>query len=137
MDKKEVLAFIKANPISYFATIDGDKPRVRPIGTFSVDENGIIFSTQSDKDIYKQLIANPAVEVCYFAQGTTVRVSGRIELVKDMAVKQEVLKQRPYYKAGIDKHGWDYAGVFALKHGRASVIDAKSPPGSPKSYVDL
>jgi pyridoxamine 5'-phosphate oxidase len=137
MDKKEVLAFIKANPTSYFATIDGGKPRVRPIGTFSVDENGLIFSFQSDKDVYKQLMANPAVEVCYFSQGTTVRVSGNAEPVKDMAVKQEVLRQRPYYKAGIDKYGWDYTAVFALRHGRASVIEAKSPPGSPKSYVDL
>jgi pyridoxamine 5'-phosphate oxidase len=137
MNKKEVLEFIKANPTSFFATVDGNKPRVRPIGTFSVDENGIIFSMQSDKDVYKQLVANPAVEICYFAQGTTVRVSGQVELVKDMAAKQEVLKQRPYYKAGIDKYGWDFAGVFALRHGRASIIDAKSPPGSPKTYVDL
>jgi pyridoxamine 5'-phosphate oxidase len=137
MDKKEVLAFIKANPISFFATVEGNQPRVRPIGTFSVDENGIIFSMQADKDVYKQLVANPAVEVCYFAQGTTVRVSGRAELVEDVALKQEVLEQRPYYKPGIDKNGWDYVGVFVLKHGRASVIDAKSPPGSPKTYVDL
>jgi pyridoxamine 5'-phosphate oxidase len=137
MDKKEVLAFIKANPISFFATVDGNKPRVRPIGTFSVDENGIVFSMQADKDVYKQLVAHPEVEVCYFAGGTTVRVSGRVEMVKDMALKQEVLEQRPYYQPGIEKHGWDYVGVFALKHGRASVIDAKSPPGSPKTYVDL
>jgi uncharacterized pyridoxamine 5'-phosphate oxidase family protein len=137
VDKKGILAFIKANPTSFFATVEGNKPRVRPIGTFSVDENGIFFSFQSDKDVYKQLIANPSVEVCYFTAGTTVRVSGCVELVKDMAVKQEVLKQRPYYGPGVEKHGWDYVGVFALKHGRASVIEAKSPPGSPKSYVDL
>jgi pyridoxamine 5'-phosphate oxidase len=137
MDKKEILEFINEHPISYFATVEGDKPHVRPIGTFHVDENGLVFSTQSDKDVYKQLVANPEIEVCYFAEGTTVRVSGRVQQVTDMALRKAILEKRPFLKPGLDKQGWDYIGVFILKSGKAFVVDAKAPPGSPKTYIDL
>jgi pyridoxamine 5'-phosphate oxidase len=135
VNKSEVLAFIKKCGHCYMATLDGNKPRVRPIGTFRADENGLVYSSQSDKDVYKQLVKNPEVELCFFGEGTTVRVSGRLEQSKDLALKKQVLEQRPYYKPGIDKIGWDYVGVFVMKHGRASIIDAKAPPGSPKVYL--
>jgi pyridoxamine 5'-phosphate oxidase len=137
MDKKEILAFITANPTSYLATVEGNKPHVRPIGTFRADENGIIYSMQANKDVYKQLVKNLEIEACYFANGTTVRVSGKLQMVKDMAVKKEVLEKRPFYKPGVEKDGWDFVGVFILKHGKAAVIDAKAPPGAPKVYIDL
>jgi pyridoxamine 5'-phosphate oxidase len=137
VDKKEMLAFVNAHPDSFFASIDGGKPRVRPIGTFRADENGFIFSFQNDKDVYKQLVKDPNVEFCYFWQGTQVRVSGRLAESKDMAIRKQVLEKRPYYQSGIDKVGWDYVGVFVLKHGRVSYIEAKDPPGSPKKYLDF
>ena len=137
MDKKEMLEFINAHPTSYFATLDGKSPRVRPIGTFRADEDGFIYAVQSDKDIYKQLVKNPAVEICYFHEGTTVRLSGHMQESKDLALRKQVLEVRPFYKPGIDKVGWDYVGVFILEHGRASIIDRKAPPGAPKAYLDF
>ena len=137
MNKSEVLAFINKCGHCYMATLEGNKPRVRPIGTFHADENGLVYAVQSDKDVYKQLVNSPEVELCFFAEGTTVRVSGRLEQSKDLALKKQVFEKRPFYKPGIDKIGWDYVGAFILKHGRASIIDAKAPPGSPKVFLDL
>jgi pyridoxamine 5'-phosphate oxidase len=137
VDKKEILAFINENPTSYFATVEGDKPHVRPIGTFRADENGIVYSMQSDKDVYKQLVKNPETEVCYFARGTTVRVNGRVEQVSDLALRKEIMEARPFLKPGVDKEGWDYVGVFILKHGKATVMDRNSPPGAPKTWIEL
>jgi len=140
VDKKEILAFITKNPIAYVATIEGNKPHVRALGTFRADENGIIFAVQSPKDVYKQLIKNPETELCYYADGVQVRVSGRMEPVNDMALKKEILEKRPFYKPGIDQQGWDYVGAFIIKHGRATVMDMKGPPtdpGATKTYVTL
>jgi uncharacterized pyridoxamine 5'-phosphate oxidase family protein len=137
MDKKEILAFITKNRTAYLATVEGNKPHVRPMGTFRADENGIIFAMQSDKDVYKQLAKNPEIEACYFAGGTTVRVSGRLQAITDMATKKAIVEERPYYKPGVEKQGWDYVGAFILKHGKVAYIEAKSPPGSPKTYIDL
>jgi pyridoxamine 5'-phosphate oxidase len=140
MDKKEILDFITKNPIAYMATVDGNKPHVRAMGTYRADENGIIFSMQSPKDVYKQLIKNPETELCYYANGIQIRVSGRMQQVTDMALKKEIVEKRPFYKPGVEKEGWDYVGAFILKHGKATIMDMKgppSPPGAPKIYIDL
>jgi pyridoxamine 5'-phosphate oxidase len=140
MDKKEILAFINKNPTAYMATVEGDKPHVRAMGTFRADENGIIFSMQSPKDVYKQLVKNPEVELCYYAEGVQIRVSGRMEQITDVALKNGIIEKRPFYKPGVEEMGLDYVGAFILKHGKAYVLDMKGPPspvGVPKTYIDL
>jgi pyridoxamine 5'-phosphate oxidase len=140
MDKKEILAFISKNPIAYVATAEGNTPHVRAMGTYRADENGIIFSMQSPKDVYKQLIKNPAAELCYYADGLQIRVAGQMEEIKDLALKKEVVEKRPFYKPGVDENGWDYVGVFKMKNARATILDMKGPPspvGVPKVWVDL
>jgi uncharacterized pyridoxamine 5'-phosphate oxidase family protein len=140
VDKKEILAFITANPTAYMATVEGKKPHVRAMGTYRADENGIIFSMQSPKDVYKQLVKNPEVELCYFANGVQVRVSGQMQQITDMATKKEIVEKRPFYKPGVETDGWDYVGAFKVKKAKATVLDMKgppTPPGTPKVWVDL
>ena len=98
MDKKEILEFITKNPVAYLATAEGNKPYVRALGTYRADENGIIFSMQSDKDVYKQCMNNPETQICYFADGVMVRVSGQMEPITDMELKKEIAEARPFYK---------------------------------------
>jgi pyridoxamine 5'-phosphate oxidase len=140
MDKKEILAFITTNPTAYMATVEGNKPHVRAMGTYRADENGIIFSMQTPKDVYKQLVKNPETELCYHTGSIQLRVSGRMQQVTDLAIKKEITEKRPFYKPGVEKDGWDYVGVFILKKGKATVMDMKgppSPPGAPKTWIDL
>ncbi len=139
MDKKEILEFITKNPIAYLATAEGNKPYVRALGTYRADENGIIFSMQSDKDVYKQCINNPETQICYYADGVMIRVSGQMEPITDMALKEEIAEARPFYKPGIEQHGWDYAGVFKVKNAKATVMDMKKPPtpSGGKEWIDL
>jgi pyridoxamine 5'-phosphate oxidase len=140
MDKKEILAFITKNPIAFMATTEGNKPHVRAMGTYRADENGIIFSMQTPKDVYKQLVENPETELCYYSDGVQVRVSGRFQEVKDLVLKKEITEKRPFYKPGVEKDGWDYVGAFILKKGRATVLDMKGPPTPPgvaKNWLEL
>jgi len=140
MDKKEILAFITKNPVAYVATAEGNKPHVRALGTYRADENGIIFSMQADKDVYKQVVKNPETEICYFADGVQVRVSGQMQPVTDMELKKEIAEKRPFLKPGVEKNGWDYVGVFKVNNARATVMDMKgppAPPGAPKTWIDL
>ncbi len=135
MDKKEILEFITKNPIAYLATVEGNKPHVRALGTYRADENGIIFSVQSDKDVYKQLTINPETEICYYADGVMVRVSGQMQPVADMELKKEVAEKRPFLKPGVEQNGWDYVGVFKVINAKATVLDMKNP--APKTWMDL
>ena len=136
MDKKEILDFITANPIGYMATVEGNKPHVRGMGTHKADENGIIYFTNHTKDVCKQLIANPEVEVCYFANGIQVRVSGRAEEVKDTALKQEIVDKYPFLKPNIEKSGLDYLAVFSLKPVKASTWSMQDMTAD-KTFVDF
>lgn len=136
MDKKEILAFITKNPIAYMATIDGNKPHVRAMGTYKANEkDGIVFSMQSVKDVFKQIEKNPEVELCYFADGVQVRVNGRFDIWKNMtdAQKEEMLKIRPFLKPQVDQNGWDFVKVMTLKNARATILDMKGPPPDPKA----
>jgi uncharacterized pyridoxamine 5'-phosphate oxidase family protein len=140
MDKKEVLEFITKNPTAYVATAESNKPHVRAFGTYKADENGIIFSMQSDKDVYKQIVANPETEICYYADGVQIRVKGQMEQVTDMKLKEEIVEKRPFYKPGIEKNGWDYVGVFKVANAKATILDMKGPPtpaGASKIWIDL
>jgi uncharacterized pyridoxamine 5'-phosphate oxidase family protein len=137
MDNKEILAFITANPTCFLATAENNEPHVRAIGTHKADDNGIVFSMQSYKNVCKQIVKNPVIEACCWAQGTQLRVHGRLEPVTDIALRKEIIEKRPFLKAGVEKEGLDYAGAFILKHGKADVMDPKAPPGTLPAWVDF
>jgi uncharacterized pyridoxamine 5'-phosphate oxidase family protein len=140
MDKRGILDFINRNPVAYMATLDinGSKPHVRAMRTYSADEDGIVFNMETPKDVYKELLKNPEVELCYFASGTQIRISGRMEELTDPALKQEHAINRPILQPGVAKEGLGYVGIFILRHGKATVLRPPLPvPGSPKVYIDM
>jgi pyridoxamine 5'-phosphate oxidase len=141
MNKKEILDFITKNPIAYMATAEDNKPHVRGMGTYKADENGIVFSMQAVKDVYKQIEKNPEVELCYFANGVQVRVTGKFDIWKKMTdtQKKEMLKIRPFLKPQVDEYGWDFVKVMTLKNAKATVLDMSKPmvPGAPKEWITL
>jgi pyridoxamine 5'-phosphate oxidase len=140
MNKQEILEFITKNPTAYVATAEDNIPHVRPLGTYQADENGIIFSMQANKDVYKQLAKNPNVEICYFVEGVTIRVVGTMTEIDNTPYREEMLEKRPFLKPQVEKEGWDYIKVLVIKNGKATVMDMKGPPpapGAPKEWVDL
>jgi pyridoxamine 5'-phosphate oxidase len=137
MNKAEILAFLNANPDCFFATVEGNKPRVRAIGIVKADEDGIIFEVGAFKDVYKQLSANPNVELCFFnaKDGVQVRVSGTVVPVDDRKLKDEIIAKRPFLKQRVAEDGYEVMGVFRLK-GLAYVWTFETGL-APKTYVQL
>jgi uncharacterized pyridoxamine 5'-phosphate oxidase family protein len=140
VDKKEILAFITKNPTCFVATTDGKKPHVRAFGTFRADEKGIIFNTQTAKDVYKQMAKHPDVELCYLADDCVIRITGTVQWLEDMALKKEIAEARPFLKDQAKEHGWDFVKVFTLKNAKANVSEMKKgppKPGAPKTWIDM
>jgi len=75
---QEVYDFIKKCGTYYLATIDGDQPRVRAFGTIDMFEGKLYIQTGKRKPCYKQVIANPKVELCAFTAGEWVRVAATL-----------------------------------------------------------
>ena len=78
---KETLEFLKKAGTFYLATIDGDQPRVRPFGAVCEFEGKLYLVTNNKKDVYKQIMANPKIEISGMADGKWIRLSG--EAVQD------------------------------------------------------
>ncbi|MCJ7426269.1 MAG: pyridoxamine 5'-phosphate oxidase family protein [Dehalococcoidales bacterium] len=137
MNKKEILEFLNANPVCYLATVEGNKPRVRAMGMVSADEDGIIIQTGTYKDMYKQMSANPNVELLFYnaKDGIQIRVSGAVEPVEDKKVKEAIVVQRQFLKPIVEKEGYGAIAVYRLK-GKAYVWSFATNL-EPKKYVQL
>lgn len=71
---KDVCDFLKKCGTYYLATMDGDQPRVRPFGTAEIFDGRLYIQTGKNKDVSRQMKANPKVELCAFDGETWVRI---------------------------------------------------------------
>jgi pyridoxamine 5'-phosphate oxidase len=121
MTKEEIISFVNENPLCYLATVEGDTPHVRAMGMYKADERGIMIQLSTLKGMYKELAQNPKVELCFNSSGKMVRVSGIAEFMEDRALKEEVLKNRPFLKPMVDAQGYDVIKVFRVANAVATV----------------
>ena len=138
MTKKEVLEFAAKNPIFALATIDGGRPRVRMMMLYRADDNGLIFTTGRDKDVNKQLQVNPAVEMCFYSadQGRQVRIEGAVEMLNDLKLKKQIVKDFPFLKPWVEIQGYEVMATYRLKNGKA-VTWTMETNFEPKQYIQL
>lgn len=95
MEMKEVWEFLKESGVYYLATIDNDKPRVRPFGTAEIFEDRLYIQTGKKKDCYKQIMANPNVEICAFNNGKWIRIEGKLVADDRVEAKKDMLDKNP------------------------------------------
>jgi uncharacterized pyridoxamine 5'-phosphate oxidase family protein len=70
--------FLKANQVFHLATVDGTKARVRPFGFIMKRNNALYFCTNKTKDVYKQMVKYPDVEMSAMGpDGTWLRLCGK------------------------------------------------------------
>lgn len=93
---KEVLEILKENKVFYLATTDKGQPHVRPLGFVMDCEGKLTFSTSNQKDMYKQLAANPNVEICCVdAEYNTLRICGKAVFCTTKEIQQKALEVMP------------------------------------------
>ncbi len=79
---KETFKFLKERTqVNYIATIDGDKPSVRPFGDPFEYDGKIYILTNKKKNVYKQMITNN--KVCIVAYDNVEWIRINCELVDD------------------------------------------------------
>ena len=95
----EVLEFLTSNPTFYLATIDGDQARVRPFGAVMSFEDKLYFATNNTKSVFKQLVANPKVEISTTSpKGEWIRLSGNAVVDSRTEAKAAMLEAVPMLK---------------------------------------
>ena len=92
---REVQEFLKDCGVYYLATVDNNKPKVRPFGTAEIFENHLYIQTGKSKDVSKQIEANPYVEICSFKDGRWLRLSGKLIRDDRVEAKKDMLDKNP------------------------------------------
>jgi uncharacterized pyridoxamine 5'-phosphate oxidase family protein len=138
MNKAQMMDFMKTNPACCVATVEGNKPHVRILALYRVDDDGLILQSDKRKHLHKQLVNDPEVEICFFdiKNFVEVRVSGHVEIVEDLALKKEMIEARPFEKPVVEKMGYDVVAVYRLRHGKATYW-SPTEGLEPTTYVDL
>ena len=95
---EEVFEFFKKAGVFYLATVDGDKPRVRPFGAINIFEDKIYIQTGKVKNVSKQMQINPNVEICAFTEGKWLRVEAKVVRDDRREAKVSMLEANPSLK---------------------------------------
>lgn len=90
-----VCGFLKDCGTYYLATVDGDKARVRPFGTAEIIDGKLFMITSKQKDVSKQIQANPNVEICAYGEGRWLRLAGKLVRDERREVKAAMLEAYP------------------------------------------
>ena len=92
---KKVEDYLKQVDFFSVSTVDGNKPKCRPLA-FHLYLNGeLYFGVGTFKDVYKQLEVNPNVEICACNGEDFLRYYGRAVFEKDDTIADMVLSKAP------------------------------------------
>ena len=119
---------LRAAGVFYVATVESDQPRVRPFGAVMEYEGKPYLCTNNQKDVYKQLMANPKVEICGMKNdGTWVRVTGTLVRDDRDAARAAMLESVPSLQR-MYSLGDGIFEVFRLENAVAKVCSFGADP---------
>ena len=99
-------AVIEADRFPFLATVDGDRPRLRPVSPVRTDGFTVYVANLRGYHKTKEIEANPKVELAYLSPAhDQVRVSGRAEVLADRGLLQEIWDANPllrHYLGSLD-----------------------------------
>ena len=101
---ESVYNFLKETGTYYLATIDGNQARVRPFGTIDLFEGKLYIQTGKSKDVYKQVLANPKVELCACAGMDWLRVAATLVPDDRVEAKKHMLDNYPHLRGMYDEN---------------------------------
>jgi uncharacterized pyridoxamine 5'-phosphate oxidase family protein len=116
---EEVYEFLKKCNTYYLATVDGDQPRVRPFGTILISDNKLYFQTGRSKNVSKQIMKNPKIEICAASGHSWLRVEAIAVEDNRIEVKEKMLDAYPQLK-GMYKVDDPNTQVLYLKNATAT-----------------
>ena len=124
---EEVYDFLKKCGVFYIATIDGDKPRVRPFGAINIFEGKLYFQTGKVKNVSKQIQENPNVEISGMYEGKWIRLEGKLVMDDRREAKVSMLDANPELK-GMYSPDDENTEVLYIKDATATICSFVEAP---------
>lgn len=119
----ELLDVLQTAEYFHLATVENGEPRVRMMRVYRVDDDGIVFNTAADKDVHRQLEADPRVECCFndIERLLQVRVRGTAGFIDDIEIKMGIVDNSPHLQSWIEREGFDALAVCRV-HGCVATV---------------
>ena len=110
---QEVYEFLKKCGTYYLGTVDGDQPRVRPFGTIDLFDGRMTIQTGKIKDVSRQMIRNPKIEICAFDGERWLRIAATVVEDSRIEAQEHMLAAYPSLQ-GMYQAGDGNTQIFAL-----------------------
>ena len=125
----EVVTFLNENPVQYLATIGRDgKAKCRPFMFAGEKDGRLWFCTNSTKDVYKDLQANPYTEISVSSPTYAwIRLNGRAVFENNMAVKEGAMGN-PIVKGQYGEASNPIFEVFYIQDAHGVIADFSGEP---------
>lgn len=124
---KKVYEFLKNSEVYYLATVEKDQPRVRPFGTIDIFEDKLYIQTGLSKDVAKQMLENPKVELSAMYESKWIRIKAEAVHDDNIEAQKHMLDAYPDLKA-MYQPGDGNTAVFYLKNATATISSFTEPP---------
>jgi len=110
VDASVVLDSLKKIGIYFVATVEKDRPRLRPISNINLHEGKIWFFVDKQKGTYNQLRNNPNIEIASTngVGGKFIRVYGQAVLEDNPELIKKISEENPYFEQSGYKIGLFY-----------------------------
>ena len=125
---KEILDYLNGITF-YLATVDGNIPKVRPFGFVMEFEGKLYFATSNNRDVYRQLKANPNFEVCTAStKQSWIRISGKAVFDTRHEVLESVYDKSAFFKEKYEGESNPELSMFYIEDGSATFYNFDSSP---------
>ena len=130
MNKEEAIDIVRDAGFGFLATVDGNKPHVRPMMPYLSDDGELLLALLGRSRTISHIKANSNVEVCYVDRKMWYcRVTGTAQISNDIAKKQIVFENVPMlrqYFAGPEDPNFHLA-VIDVKAVEAMTPHSRNP----------
>ncbi len=95
----KVNEYLSKAGVFFLATVEGDQPKVRPLGAHMEMDGKVIFGVGDFKAVYRQLVANPKTEIVAMGEnGHWMRYTGKAVFETDEKYANAMLEATPFLK---------------------------------------
>ncbi len=125
----KVVEFLQKNPVQYLSTVGRDgKAKCRPF-MFCFEQDGKLwFCTNNTKAVYKDMLANPEVEVSVSSpEYAWIRLHGKAVFENNMSVKEDCMNN-PIVKGQYQTADNPIFEVFYLENPHGVIADFSGNP---------
>ncbi len=103
---EKVDEFLNEAGVFFVSTVDGDQPVTRPFNVHYILDGKLCFETGDKKNVYKQMMANPKVQITAINRKTEwLRITGTVSLAPDQTMAEQHFAHSKFIRENYERMG--------------------------------